>query len=276
MKDKILITGGTGQLGRELKNLLPDAISTGSSDLDIIDLDAVNSFIKNNDIKTIINCAAYTAVDKAEETFDTAYKTNVIGPYNLAKMGLKLIHISTDYVFDGNSNKPYKEEDNTNPISVYGKTKRKGEEEILKNSNNAIILRTAWLYSSYGNNFLKTMIRLGQEKEEINVVSDQIGSPTYAGDLADAIVKILPQINETNKGIYHYTNEGVCSWYDFAITIMELSNLNCKVNPIPSFKYPTKATRPFYSVLDKTKIKETFNIEINHWSEGLKRCLRQF
>ena len=276
MKDKILITGGTGQLGRELKNLLSEAVSVGSSDLDITDLNSVNSFINDNDINTIINCAAYTAVDKAEDDEETAYKTNVIGPYNLAKTGRKLIHISTDYVFDGKNNKPYKEEDKTNPISVYGKTKMKGEEEILKNSKNAIIIRTAWLYSSYGNNFLKTMMKLGKEKEEINVVSDQIGSPTYAKDLADAIVKILPQINEINKGIYHYTNEGVCSWYDFAITIMELSNLNCKVNPIPSFKYPTKATRPFYSVLDKTKIKETFNIEINHWSEGLKRCLRQF
>ncbi|WP_293651708.1 dTDP-4-dehydrorhamnose reductase [uncultured Campylobacter sp.] len=275
MSDNILVTGANGQLGTEFKKLLPNAIFAGADVLDITDLDAVKNFVQKNSIKIIINCAAYTAVDKAEDEIELAKKINEDGPRNLALSGAKIIHISTDYVFDGNNYKPYLPQDKTNPISVYGRTKLAGELAVLENAKIAIIVRTAWLYSAHGNNFVKTMQRLGAEKETLNVVADQIGSPTFAGDLAQAIVDILPQINEANKGIYHYTNEGVCSWYDFAVKIMELSGLNCKVNPIPSSAYLTKATRPFYSVLDKTSIKEIFGIVIPHWEYGLKRCLKQ-
>ena len=276
MSDKILVTGGNGQLGTELKKLLPDAIYTDVADLDITNLDEVMSFVKENNIETIVNCAAYTAVDNAEDDTTTAYKVNVVGPENLAITGCKIVHISTDYVFDGKGHKPYQPNDEAKPVSVYGKTKRAGEEAVINNAKVSVVIRTAWLYSPYGNNFVKTMRRFGAERESLNVVADQVGTPTYSGDLAQAIVEILPQMNENNKGIYHFTNEGVCSWYDFANTIMELSGLKCKVNPIPSSAYPTKATRPFYSVLDKTSIKETFNVSIEHWTEGLKRCLKQF
>lgn len=271
MSDKILVTGANGQLGTELKKLLLDAIFTDVGELDITNLDAVKNFVSNNHIETIINCAAYTAVDKAEDDIELAKKINEDGPRNLALSGAKVIHISTDYVFDGKNYQPYLPEDGTNPISVYGKTKRAGELAVLDNAKVAVIIRTAWLYSAHGNNFVKTMRRLGAEKDSLNVVVDQIGSPTFAGDLAKAIVAILPQMNESNKGIYHYTNEGVCSWYDFATEIMSLSGLSCKVNPIPSSAYPTKATRPFYSVLSKEKIKNVFNIEIPYWKESLRK-----
>ena len=199
-----------------------------------------------------------------------------MGPKNLAQTGCKIIHISTDYVFDGKNHKPYQPLDRPNPISIYGQTKLEGEYNVLKYSGNAIIIRTAWLYSSYGKNFVKTIRRLGNENQTLNVIADQIGTPTYAGDLAKAIVSILPQINKKNKGIYHYTNEGVCSWYDFAKEIIEVLNLSCKVYPIPSSAYLTKAIRPFYSVLDKTSIKTTFGITIPYWRESLKTCLKQF
>lgn len=273
MTDKILITGANGQLGTELKNRLPNAIYTDINVLDITDLKAVQDFVKNNKIDIIVNCAAYTAVDKAEEENEIAQNINEYGAYNLALTGAKIIHISTDYVFNGKNYKPYLTTDETQPISVYGITKRNGELAVLNNAKIAIVIRTAWLYSSYGNNFVKTMSRLGAEKDSLNVVSDQIGTPTFAGDLADAIVSIIPQLNENNKGIYHYTNEGVCSWYDFATEIMKILNLKCIVNPIPSSAYPTKAKRPFYSVLDKTKIKETFNIKIPYWKDSLIKCL---
>ena len=276
MNSKILVTGANGQLGTELQKLLPDAIFADVDVLDITDMDAVKTFVKNNQIDVVVNCAAYTAVDKAEDDAELAKKINEDGPRNLALSGAKIVHISTDYVFAGTNYKPYLPEDKTNPISVYGKTKRDGELAVLDNAKVAVIIRTAWLYSANGNNFVKTMRRLGGEKECLNVVADQIGSPTFAGDLAQAIVNILPQMNESNKGIYHYTNEGVCSWYDFATEIMNLSGLNCKVNPIPSSAYPTKATRPFYSVLSKEKIKNVFNIEIPHWKESLVKCLKQF
>ena len=271
-----LITGSKGQLGTELAKLLPDAILTDVADLDITDEQAVKNYVKEHNVDTIINCAAYTAVDKAEDDADLAAKINIDGPRNLAKSGAKVVHVSTDYVFDGTGHKPYQPEDEAHPISVYGKTKLAGEQEVLKYADVAVIIRTAWLYSPYGNNFVKTMRRLGAEKESLNVVADQIGTPTYAADLAKAIAQILPQMSAANKGVYHFTNEGVCSWYDFARKIMELSGLSCRVNPIPSSAYPTKATRPFYSVLDKSKIKQTFNIKIPHWEEGLKQCLKQF
>lgn len=268
-----LITGSKGQLGTELSGLLPDAILTDVDSLDITDEMAVSNFVKKNDIDVIINCAAYTAVDKAEDCPELAQKINVDGPRNLAKSGAKIIHISTDYVFDGKGHKPYTPDDATNPISVYGKTKAESEQAVLNYAKEAVIIRTAWLYSPYGNNFVKTMQRLGAERTSLNVVADQIGTPTYAADLARAIVKILPQMNAANKGIYHYTNEGVCSWYDFAHKIMELSDLKCEVIPIPSSSYPTRASRPFYSVLDKQKIKDTFGIKIEHWESALRRCI---
>lgn len=270
-----LITGSKGQLGTELSKLLPDAICADIDVLDITDEVAVKNFVRDNNIDVIINCAAYTAVDKAETDIELATKINVDGPRNLAKSGAKVIHISTDYVFDGTGYKPYNPDEKTNPVSVYGKTKRAGELAVIENADVAVIIRTAWLYSPYGNNFVKTMRRLGNEKSEINVVADQIGTPTYAADLADAIVKILPQITSENSGVYHFTNEGVCSWYDFANEIMDLSNLKCVVNPIKSSQYPTPASRPFYSVLDKDKIKQVFGINIKHWKDGLKRCISE-
>ena len=271
----LLITGGNGQLGTELSKLLPDAIRTDVNDLDITDYSAVIKFVKSNNIDTIINCAAYTAVDKAEDNEDLAAKINAIGPFNLSMADTKMIHISTDYVFDGFGYKPYTSKDKPNPVSVYGKTKLVGEQAVMENVKNGVVIRTAWLYSPYGNNFVKTMRRLGAEKESINVVSDQIGSPTYAGDLAAAIVKILPQMNEQNRGIYHFTNMGVCSWYDFATEIMEQSGLKCVVNPVNSSEYPTRAKRPFYSVLDKSKIIKTFGLEIPHWKKSLAQCIKQ-
>ena len=268
-----LITGCKGQLGTELSRLLPNAICADVDVLDITDENTVQNFVRDNNIDVIINCAAYTAVDKAESDIELATKINVDGPRNLAKTWAKIIHISTDYVFDGTGYMPYTTDEKTNPVSVYGKTKLAGEIAVLENNSVAVVIRTAWLYSPYGNNFVKTMRRLGGEKTEINVVADQIGTPTYAADLADAIVKIIPQMNIENSGIYHFTNEGVCSWYDFANEIIGLSNLNCLVNPIKSSQYPTPAARPFYSVLDKEKIKSVFGINIKHWKDGLKRCI---
>lgn len=272
---KILITGAKGQLGSELSKIIPDAILADKEELDITNFEAVKQFVNNNKIDTIINCVAYTAVDKAEDDEENAYKVNVLGAENLAKTNCKLIHISTDYVFDGKNCKPYIEDDKTGPLSVYGKTKLESENIVLKNNKQAIVIRTAWLYSTYGNNFVKTMLRLGKEKESLNVVFDQVGTPTYAKDLAEIIKIIIPNINEKTSGIYHFSNEGVCSWYDFATEIMSLSNLNCKVKPILSIEYPTKATRPFYSVLNKNKIKKTFNVEIRHWKEALMECLKK-
>ena len=269
----ILITGANGQLGTELGALLPDAIKTDRNELDITNADAVNRFVDKNKIDSIINCAAYTAVDRAEDDIQMAEKINAIGPRNLAASGAKIIHISTDYVFDGTAHRPYSALDLPNPVSVYGKTKLSGEFAVRNFAKIYAIIRTAWLYSPYGSNFVKTMLRQGHEKTEINVVADQIGTPTYAADLARAIVKILPLLNEKNSGIYHYTNNGVCSWYDFATEIMTMSGLKCRVNPIKTEQYPTRATRPAYSVLDKSKIKEVFDVDIPHWRAGLEKCL---
>ena len=273
---KVLITGCNGQLGTELGALLPDAIKTDYDTLDITNAGAVKRFVDENKIETIVNCVAYTAVDKAEDDKVAALRLNSFGAYNLAQSGAKLVHISTDYVFDGTNHTPYKTTDKPNPVSVYGKTKLFGEKRILKwAQNDAIIIRTAWLYSPYGNNFVKTMLRLGAEKTDINVVNDQIGTPTYAADLAKAIVTILPQLDSKNSGIYHFTDEGVCSWYDFATEIMNMANLKCNVHPIPTSAYPTRASRPAYSVLDKSKIKDVFGVEIPHWRKSLQDCLQK-
>lgn len=270
-----LVVGANGQLGNCIRLFLKDtAIYTDKDELDITDENAVKEFVKNNNFKCIINCSAYTAVDKAENDVELATKINVDGVRNLAKTNIPLIHISTDYVFNGKNNVPYIETDKTNPMSVYGKTKLEGEKEVLKYSKSAIIIRTAWLYSQFGNNFLKTMLRLGKEKESLNVVFDQVGTPTYAMDLAEIILKILQSGKyENTKEIYHFSNEGVCSWYDFAVEIMKEANLTCRVKPIESKDYPTLAVRPSFSVLNKGKIKKDFDVEIRHWRKAMIECL---
>lgn len=272
-----LVTGYKGQLGTALQTMLNDqAVYIDRDELDLTDESAVKKYLASNTFDMIINCAAYTAVDRAEQDIDNAHKVNTLAPLYLAKYGRRIIHISTDYVFDGTNHKPYTEEDPTNPISVYGKTKREGEINVLQEADTAIIIRTAWLYSPHGGNFVKTMRKLGADRQSLNVVADQIGSPTNAYDLSAAIIKILPQITTAEKAIFHYTNEGVCSWYDFATEIMQQSKLPCKILPIASKDYPTAAQRPYYSVLDKTKIKQRFALTIPHWKEGLTRCLKQF
>ena len=222
----------------------------------------------------VVNCAAYTTVDKAEDDAEAAEKVNTLGPMLLARYGRRIVHISTDYVFDGTSCRPYTEKDSPNPVSVYGKTKLAGEKAVLDEAECAVIIRTAWLYSSFGKNFVKTMRRLGAERESLGVVFDQAGTPTYAADLAAAIVSMLPQIRPGMKEVYHFSNEGVTSWYDFAVAIMEESHLACAVRPIESSAYPTRAVRPAYSVLNKAKIRQDFGLTIPHWRDGLKRCVR--
>ena len=269
-----LVTGAAGQLGTELRVLLKDsAIYVDRNELDISSETDVRRFLQKNSFDCIINCAAYTAVDKAEDEPLLADAINHLGAKWLAKYGRCIIHISTDYVFDGTHSKPYLEDDLTHPVSVYGQSKLEGEQAVLINAEIAVIIRTAWLYSAHGNNFLKTMLRLGRERDHLNVVSDQVGTPTFAGDLAKAIVRILPKVVAGKKNIYHFTNEGVCSWYDFAHAIMKIAGLSCKVHPIESKNYPTKATRPFYSVLNKEKIKSDFKLEIPHWRDALIEVL---
>ena len=245
--------------------------------LDITNYDDILALLKKENVNMIINCAAYTNVDKAEDEPNIAYIVNTAAVDDLARaaaeVGAKMIHISTDYVFDGKGYKPYTENNITNPIGIYGQTKCTGENRLFERlGDNGIVIRTAWLYSNYGKNFVKTMIKLGQEKDELNVVFDQIGSPTFADDLAEVIFKIILS-DKWQGGIYHYTNEGVCSWYDFADAIRELAKLPCDIIPVHSSEYPTKAERPQYSVLDKTKIKETYGIIIPHWRYSLEKCL---
>ena len=285
---KVLITGSNGQLGSEIKELASDyenleCVFKDLPELDICDAEVLNTFIIDQHINAVINCAGYTAVDKAEEEALIAQKVNSEGVLNLAnalkKVDGKLIHISTDYVFDGNHSQPYKESDPVSPIGVYGQTKRAGELAVLNGSIDAIVIRTSWLYSGYGNNFVKTMLRLGNEKISIQVVSDQKGTPTYAKDLAKTCLDILSDASSTKiskKGsLYHYSNEGVTSWYDFATAIMEISNIDCKVIPIETKDYPTQARRPLYSVLDKSKIKSDFKVTIPHWRDSLTNCIKK-
>ncbi len=273
-----LVVGALGQLGTEIHNILQDkATYVDINELDITNEEAVKKYLTDNDFEVVINCSAYTAVDKAEDEPEKCELVNYQGVANLAKYAKSLIHVSTDYVFDGSQNVPYIEADTVNPISVYGKTKLKGELAIKEYAKKSIIIRTAWLYSPYGNNFVKTMIKLGKTRDELKVIFDQSGTPTYAKDLAKAIVSILESDKfkttaEMNE-IYHFSNEGVCSWYDFAVSIMEYSNLSCKVIPIETFEYPTKAVRPQYSVLNKKKIKQDFGITIPHWQTSLKECI---
>ena len=280
----ILITGSNGQLGSEIKELSSNYdynfFFTDRTNIDITNKDDIKSFCEKNSINVIINCAAYTAVDKAQSDEINADLINRKAVKKLAlvsqELNIKLIHISTDYVFDGKNFKPYCEEFQTNPQSIYGKTKLDGENEMRDiNPKNSIIIRTSWIYSYYGNNFVKTMLRLGKEKEELGVIFDQIGTPTYAKDLAKIILDIVPQIDNQKVEIYNYSNEGVLSWYDFAKEIMKMAKLNCKINPIETYQYPTPAKRPHFSLLNKNKIKSTFNIEIPYWKDGLDDCLRR-
>ena len=270
-----LVTGANGQLGSELKSLLgTSAVYVDRAELDISDELAVKSFLEKNWFDGVVNCAAYTAVDKAEDEPAEADRINHLGPKWLAKYGKCIIHISTDYVFDGTAHIPYSENDRPNPVSAYGRTKLAGEKAVLEQAETAIIIRTAWLYSLHGSNFVKTMLKLGRTRDSLNVVSDQIGSPTSAADLAKAIVEILPQINLKKKEIYHFTDEGVCSWYDFAVAIMQMAELPCKVLPIESRDYLTRAKRPFYSVLNKKKIKNDFGLKIRYWRDALADVLK--
>lgn len=294
-KPVILVTGANGQLGRELRELatlLDDLqfVFVGKEQLPIHEELSVRHFFDALRPTWCVNCAAYTAVDKAESDKDNAYTINAIAAGYLAAdcrdFNTKFIHISTDYVFDGQSPIPYKEDDPTNPINIYGASKLKGEQLCLQENPASVIIRTAWVYSEFGNNFVKTMLRLMSERPQINVVSDQVGAPTYAADLARAIIHIIlfsqPNTQHPTRetgnwvpGIYHYSNKGRISWYDFAVAIKELSHSDCNVNPIPSSQYPTPAKRPSFSLLDTNKIAATYNCEIPDWKDGLERCLQK-
>ena len=280
---KILVTGSKGQLGLCLRCVCDndpaiDATYTDHDTLDITDRDAVYRFLGDNKFDIVVNCAAYTAVDKAEsdEILASALNTGAVG--NLAeaavKNGTRVIHISTDYVFSGQGCRPYEENDEPYPQSIYGRTKLEGEALLTSFCQNALIIRTAWLYSEFGGNFVKTMLRLAETRPEINVVADQIGTPTYAGDLAEAIHRIVSS-GEWKPGIYHFTDEGVASWYDFTKAIFEIAGRDVKVNPIKTSEYPTQAKRPLYSVLSKKKIKKAFGLEIPYWRDSLKTCISQ-
>lgn len=279
----ILITGANGQLGNEMRVLSEENkeytyFFTDVAELDICNEQAVMDFVKANDIHVIVNCAAYTAVDKAEENIEFCTKLNADAVGYLAKAAeanqAEFIQISTDYVFDGTAHTPYRETEPTCPNSVYGSTKLAGEQNALTLCSRAMVIRTAWLYSTFGNNFVKTMIRLGKERDSLGVIFDQIGTPTYARDLARAIYAAIRQ--GVTPGVYHFSNEGVCSWYDFTKAIHRLAGIkDCKVNPLHTEEYPTPAKRPHYSVLDKSKIKATFGIEVPYWEESLQECIYQ-
>ena len=281
---RILVTGANGQLGSEMRKLgavsPSEYIFTDVTELDITSKEAIEEFVQQNNINIIINCAAYTNVDKAEDDEATAELINATAVRNLAEV-MKMVdgtlfHVSTDYVFGAEGNTPRTEDMPTNPLGVYGRTKLRGEQAIAEVGVKALIFRTAWLYSEYGNNFLKTMLRLTKEKEALNVVFDQVGTPTYAGDLALAIFSIIEGDKYAgNEGIYHFSNEGVCSWYDFAQEIATAMRHECRLLPCHSSEFPSKVTRPPYSVLDKTKIKQTFGVEIPHWRDSMIYCLKR-
>ncbi len=280
MKKAVLVTGANGQLGSEIKYLSQfhnlSFIFTDIDELDITCIDDVRAFFSSHKIDYVINCAAYTAVDKAEEEKELADLVNHTAARNLAVISkefkAKLIHISTDFVFDGKSSIPYTERDKTNPVSVYGATKLAGEKAVLKYGREIIIIRTSWLYSSYGTNFVKTMIRLSKERDSLGIVSDQIGTPTYARDLAETILHIINS-GHFQSGIYHYSNEGAASWYDFAKAIVETAGIKCNIYPIETSQYPTPAKRPPYSLLNKAKIKNVYAINIPDWKNSLEKCI---
>lgn len=277
----VLVTGSKGQLGNEMQVAsrrypLFNYLFTDVAELDICNKDTLNEFVQENKVDFIVNCAAYTAVDKAEEDVELCYKINSDAVRNLGEVatanGVKVIHVSTDYVFDGTNYKPYNEEQEVCPATVYGKSKLAGELALQESCPQSVILRTAWLYSSFGNNFVKTMIKLGSERDSLNVVFDQVGSPTYAADLAEAIMQIISH-EKFVSGIYHFSNEGVCSWYDFTKTIHRMAGVCCQVDPIESWQYPAKTPRPHFSVLNKAKIKQTYGIKVPHWEDSLMQCI---
>jgi len=284
----ILVTGSKGQVGSELQQLASinylgsfQFVFSDADELDICNADEVLNFFEKQRIAYCINCAAFTAVDKAESDSENAIKVNVTGVENLARAcniyGAKFLHISTDYVYHNHQNTPFVETDETNPQSVYGLTKLQGEQKAFEICEQTIIVRTSWVYSSFGNNFVKTMLKLGAERPELKVIFDQIGTPTYAADLAQAMLDMIAAQESGKgpgwKGIYHYSNEGVCSWYDFAVSIFEIRDLNVKVFPIETKEYPTPARRPHFSLLNKAKIKSDFGISIPYWRDSLKKCL---
>lgn len=279
----ILVTGANGQLGNEMRRVSLQSsdhyIFTDVAELDITNIEAVRSMVAEHQVEVIVNCAAYTAVDKAEEDEAMAYLLNATAVANLAtaakEHGATLIHVSTDYVFDGKGCRPYTEEQPTSPTSVYGRTKLQGEEAAAESGCNYLIFRTAWLYSPFGRNFVKTMRTLTAERDSLKVVFDQVGSPTYAGDLAALIVKIIDERALNHCGVYHYSNEGVCSWYDFAREICEMSGNECNVEPCHSDEFPSKVARPAYSVLDKSKVKATFGVSVPHWKVSLAKCIEE-
>lgn len=283
----ILVTGANGQLGHEMQRVAKSSnhnyiftdVADGYEKLDITNIEDIRNMVKNNNVDIIVNCAAYTNVDKAESDYDTADLINNTAAGNLAtamkEAGGTLIHISTDYVFQGDRNTPCQEDWTTNPLGVYGKTKLAGEAAIATTGCNSIIIRTAWLYSQWGKNFVKTMQSLTATHDTLKVVFDQVGTPTFAGDLADTIAHII-NTGQTNKtGIYHFSNEGVCSWYDFAKLICKLSGNTCDINPCYSEEFPSPVKRPHFSVLDKRKIKETFGIKVPYWTDSLEVCIKQ-
>lgn len=285
---KVLVTGSKGQLGMELQRLYKEGYYKNGMmlfvDRDILDISnwaEVRDYLGRQEIDVLINTAAYTAVDKAEDEPEIAYSTNKDGINVLShvceELGIYMLHISTDYVFGGSSDVPYKEDDATSPIGVYGASKKAGEDEMLKSAVNGTIIRTAWLYSAFGNNFVKTMLRLGKERNHVTVVADQYGSPTWARDLAETLLKIVSREDiglRTGIEIFHYTNEGKCSWCEFARAIMQQSRAVCVVDPIETADYPSTCKRPMYSVLDKSKIKETYGLQIPSWEESLEKMLK--
>lgn len=283
MSKTILVTGSNGQLGHEMQRIALSCsdryIFTDVAELDITNYDAIKEMLLTEGVDVIVNCAAYTNVDKAEDDKALANLLNSTAVSYLAKAAKEtkasLIHISTDYVFDGSAHVPYTEDKPTAPIGVYGVTKLAGEQAVMESDCNYIIIRTSWLYSQWGGNFVKTMQRLTAERSELTVIFDQVGTPTYAGDLADAIGHIITTDQLSKQGVYHFSNEGVCSWFDFAHIIAEKSGNSCKIKPIHSDEFPAKVTRPHYSVLDKTKIKNTFGVEIPYWTESLDRCVEE-
>ncbi|GAA3982548.1 dTDP-4-dehydrorhamnose reductase [Pedobacter ginsengiterrae] len=281
--NKILVIGAGGQLGQCLKTVaerrgISEIVFPVEQEANILNQGLLNSLLEKEKPKFVINCAAYTAVDKAEDEVDLSKAVNETGAANLAKAckanGATLVHISTDFVFEGNEVKLLKEEDAANPINVYGVTKLDGENAVIDILDEHFILRTSWLYSEYANNFVKTMLKLGAERDELGIIADQVGTPTYAIDLANTIFDIIQSENKS-YGLYHYSNEGVTSWFDFAKAIFDISNTAVKANPIPGSAYPTKAKRPAFSVMDKSKIKSTFNIQIPYWRDSLVECIKQ-